>query len=251
MERTAIVLQARLGSRRLPGKVLARLGARTILEHCIIRLTRSGLPLIVATTTRPDDDRVEAEARRIGVQVYRGDEDDVLARFVDTARLFDLTRIVRATADNPLVDPDGPQRVLDLGRRVYADHVVECGLPVGTAVEAVSVEAMVRAQALITDTYDREHVTSFVRRDPRFRALRAVAPGHLRRPGLRLTVDTQEDLDFLREIVGAIGSTDDTVSLRAVIKTAEQLLIRAVVRKSEDTEERRRGRGEDRGQQGA
>jgi spore coat polysaccharide biosynthesis protein SpsF (cytidylyltransferase family) len=126
------------------------------------------------------------------------------------------------------VDPDGPRRVLDLGRRVHADHVVECGLPLGAAVETVTVEALAKAQSLITDPYDREHVTSFVRRDNRFRALRAVAPGHLRRPGLRLTVDTQEDLDFLRAVFVTVGAADGLPPLPAVIRAAEQLLIRAV-----------------------
>ena len=228
MDRTAVILQARLGSRRLPGKVLAQLGSRSLLEHCVIRLTRCGLPIIVATTDRAEDDAVEREARRLGAQVFRGDEQDVLGRFLAAAHAFDLTRIIRATADNPLVDPDGPQRVLELGRRVQADHVVECGLPVGTAVEAVSIDALHRARTLITDPYDREHVTSFVRRDSRFRALRAVAPGNVRRPGLRLTVDTQEDLDFLRSVFVIMGVRDQVPALPAIIRAAEGLLIRAV-----------------------
>ena len=89
---------------------------------------------------------------------------------------------MRATADNPFVDPASARRVLESCRRVHADHVVECGLPVGAAVEAVSVDALTRAHRLITDPYDREHVTSFVRRDPRFRALRAVAPANCAGP---------------------------------------------------------------------
>jgi spore coat polysaccharide biosynthesis protein SpsF len=228
VDRTAVILQARLGSRRLPGKVLAQLGSRSVLEHCVIRLTRSGLPIIVATTDRAEDDAVEREARRLGTQVFRGDEQDVLGRFLAAAHAFDLTRIIRATADNPLVDSDGPRRVLELGRRVQADHVVECGLPVGTAVEAVTVDALRRAKTLITDPYDREHVTSFVRRDHRFRALRAVAPGDVRRPGLRLTVDTQEDLDFLRSVFVIMGVRDQVPPLSAIIRAAEGLLIRAV-----------------------
>jgi spore coat polysaccharide biosynthesis protein SpsF len=228
MERAAIVLQARLGSSRLPGKVLAHLGSRTLLEHCIIRLRTSGLPIIVATTDRLEDDAVEREARRLGVEVFRGEADNVLGRFIATARAFDLTQIVRATADNPLVDADGPLRVVELQNRVHADHVVECGMPVGTAVEAVTVDALLRAQSLITDPYDREHVTSFVRRDSRFRALRAVAPGNIRRPGLRLTVDTQDDLDFLRAVLVSLGATEQMPSLHAVIRAAEGLLVRAV-----------------------
>jgi spore coat polysaccharide biosynthesis protein SpsF len=176
MEHAGIVLQARMGSSRLPGKVLARIGSWSILEHCVRRLSPSGLPIIVATTTRNEDAPIVAEARRLGVSVFRGDEHDVLGRFIAAADEFALTEIVRATADNPLVDGGGPRRVLELLKRVQADHVLESGLPVGTAVEAVRVDALRRAQLLIVDPYDREHVTSFIRRDGRFRALRAVAP---------------------------------------------------------------------------
>jgi spore coat polysaccharide biosynthesis protein SpsF len=73
---TGIILQARLGSRRLPGKVLAPIGSRTILDHCVTRLSTSGLPVIVATTDQPEDDAVERAARRLGVDVFRGAEDD-------------------------------------------------------------------------------------------------------------------------------------------------------------------------------
>jgi len=85
--------------------------------------------------------------------------------------------------------------------------------------------------SLIDDPYDREHVTSFIRRDNRFRALRAVAPGDLRRPGLRLTVDTQDDLDFLRTIAISLGAAEDLPPLASVIRAAEHLLVSAVATK--------------------
>jgi spore coat polysaccharide biosynthesis protein SpsF len=227
MERLAIVLQARLGSVRLPGKVLARIGTRTLLEHAVTRLSTSGLPIIVATTERQEDDAIVREAARLGTQVFRGPTDDVLARCIGAARAFNLSGIVRATADNPCVDGDGPARVIALARRVGADHVVECGLPIGAAVEAVTLEALERAQALIADPYDREHVTSFLRRDSRFRALRIVAPGNVRRPGLRLTVDTQDDLDFIRSVLASVGAGTRIPRLAEVIRAAEALRVRA------------------------
>jgi spore coat polysaccharide biosynthesis protein SpsF len=231
MEGTAVVLQARMGSTRLPGKVLARIGSRSILAHCIQRLGASGLRVIVATTTRPEDDAIEREAERHGVPAFRGDADNVLARYIGAARAHGLRELVRATADNPLVDGGGARRSLDLLQRVQADHVVESGLPIGTAVEAVTVAALEQSSALIEDPYDREHVTSFIRRDNRFRALRAVAPGDLRRPGLRLTVDTQEDLDFLRTIAISLRATEELPPLSAVIRAAEHLLVSAVATK--------------------
>jgi spore coat polysaccharide biosynthesis protein SpsF (cytidylyltransferase family) len=227
--RTAIVLQARMGSTRLPGKVLAPLGDRTVLAHCLLRLDMSGLPIIVATTERPEDDAVDAAAREAGVEVFRGQTDDVLGRYVGVARAYGLDEIVRATADNPLVDPDATPRVLELRRRVNADHAVESGLPIGCAVEAVSARALIESDRTIVDPYDREHVTSFVRRYARFRALRAVAPGHLRRPGLRLTVDTSDDLAFVRTVLAATGSSP-MPPLADVIRVADELLVRSATR---------------------
>jgi len=228
MERTAIILQARMGSRRLPGKALMALGGRSILEHCLVRLATSELPVIVATTALPEDDVIEAETRRAGALVFRGDSDNVLGRYIAAARAFEVETIIRATGDNPLVDSDGPRRVLELARNVRADHVVECGLPVGAAVEAVALTALERADALITDPYDREHVTSLLRRDVRFQSLRAMAPRHLRRPGLRLTVDTQEDFDFVARVLEGFPA-DSMPALASIIQAADAVLVRTVV----------------------
>lgn len=218
--RAAVVLQARIASRRLPGKVLAAIGSRTLLDHAVSRLAESGLPVIVATTSGREDDVVAVEARRLGAGVFRGDANDVLERFVETARAYQLSLIVRATADNPFVDADGPRRVADLLTRLKADYVLESGLPVGAAVEAVTAEALERAATLAADDYDREHVTTFIRRDPRFRPIRAMAPAVLRRPELRLTVDTPEDLEYVRRIWSRVERRHGLPSLEAVIAAA-------------------------------
>lgn len=231
MTRTAIVLQARMGSTRLPGKVLAPIGRRSLLEHCVRRLEQSGQPIVVATTTLEADDAIEQAAREMGVDVFRGDAENVLDRYLSAARAFGLTRLVRATADNPFVDPDAVTRTLAFQTRVGADHVVECGLPVGAAVETVTVDALDRAASLVTDPYDREHVTSFIRRDPRFVALRAVAPGSLRRPGLRLTVDTIDDLEFVRHVCGDLRADEAVPSLADVIAAADARIVRAMAQK--------------------
>jgi len=228
---TAIVLQARMGSTRLPGKVLAAIGRWTLLEHAVRRLALSGYPVIVATTTLDEDEVIDEAAAQLGVAVFRGDETDVLARYRGAAQRFGLTRIIRATADNPFVDGEGVRRTLRFLEQAGADHVIECGLPVGTAVEAVTVEALDRAAGLVTDPYDREHVTSFVRRDGRFKALRAVAPGGLRRPGLRLTVDTSDDLEFVRHVYADVGTGDGLPALGVVIAAADARIVQGMAQK--------------------
>jgi spore coat polysaccharide biosynthesis protein SpsF len=224
MDSTAIVLQARLGSSRLPRKALAPIGPRSLLGHCLIRLAAARLPIIVATTTSTEDDAIEIEARAYGADVFRGHAHDVLARYLAAADAFGLADIVRATGDNPFVDAGGPLRVIEFRRRFDADHVTERGLPVGMAVEAVSIDALRRASTLIVDPYDREHVTSFVRRDRRFRAVCTMAPGHIRRPGLRLTVDTMADLEFARGVHALLDSNEDPPTTPQVIRAASSLL---------------------------
>lgn len=208
MPNIAIVLQARMGSTRLPGKVLAPIAGRSVLGHCIERLQhRSALPIVVATTELPEDDRVVVEAARLGATVVRGATDDVLARYIKAADVHGLTHLVRATADNPAVDMDAPTRTLDLLLRTGADHVVEFGLPHGAAVEAVTLAALLRAAEFASEAADREHVTPLIRRDTRFFALPAVAPGNVRRPQVRLTVDTAADLAFMRRVFALAGAT--------------------------------------------
>ena len=222
--RAGVILQARMGSTRLPGKVLEPVGAWSILEHCVRRLRAGGHSVIVATTTGSADDAIARDATRMGADVFRGHETDVLGRYRAAAHAFELTHVVRATADNPFVDGEGVSRTLAFLTRVGADHVVECGLPVGAAVEAVTRDALDRAATLVTDPYDSEHVTSFIRRDDRFRALRAVVNGKVRRPGLRLTVDSPEDLAFVRTVHEALGAPETVVPLEAVIAAAEACL---------------------------
>lgn len=218
----AVVLQARFGSSRLPGKVLARIGQSTLLEHCIRRLACAGLPVIVATTERPDDDAVAREAEAYGVEVFRGAELDVLARYLAAARAYALTHVVRATADNPFVDSGAVERVLVQMAGTDVDHAGEGGLPIGAGVEGVRVEALQRASVLSSDPYDHEHVTPFIRRDARFRSVHVVAPHELRRADLRLTVDTADDLAHARRLHAELGG-DVLAPLAAVIAAADRL----------------------------
>ena len=223
-DETAIVLQARMGSTRLPGKVLSAIAGKPILGHCVERLRQSGLPVIVATTTGEEDDLVEEMAELFGARVVRGPADDVLARFALAVSTFGLLDVIRATADNPAVDMDAAHRCLTLLRRTGADHVIERGLPYGTAVEAVSASAILLAHAQATTAADREHVTPFIRRNAQFVAIDAIAPGMLRQPSLRLTVDTPDDLDFVRRVFSWLpGEGSEPASLAEIICAADRL----------------------------
>jgi spore coat polysaccharide biosynthesis protein SpsF len=218
-----IILQARMGSKRLPGKVLADVAGRPLLEHCLIRLAAAGVgPVILATSTSPADDALAAKAAGLGFQAVRGPEDDVLQRFALAADYVNARFFIRATADNPAVDIDSAARVIAAIEGLGADHVVESGLPLGAAVEAVRTSALYQAAAQARDAYDREHVTPFLYRNPaRFLAVSPAAPESIRRPDLRLTVDTAEDLEFMRAVLARAGAPGTQASLAAIIRAAD------------------------------
>jgi spore coat polysaccharide biosynthesis protein SpsF len=136
--------------------------------------------------------------------------------------------IVRATGDNPLVDIEAPRRVLRAITALDVDHVVERDLPVGCAVEAVRALALVDADGHARDPYDREHVTPFIRSAAwRYRAVVIDAPPALRRPDLRLTVDTAHDLACVTRVVRQAGAAP-TLPLSAFIGAADRLALREV-----------------------
>lgn len=226
MSRAVIILQARMASTRLPGKALASIGARTLVGHCFARLRISGAaPVLLATTANQEDDVLVASAAKYGIPSFRGPEDDVLSRFVLAAQSVGARYVVRATGDNPAVDIGGPGRVLAALRATNADHVIEDDLPCGGAVEGVTVDALIRASALATDTADREHVTPLIRRDrDRFTALRMAAPASLRRPDVRVTVDTADDLSFMRDIAAHINNWSAEPELRRIVSVAASLV---------------------------
>jgi spore coat polysaccharide biosynthesis protein SpsF len=218
-----IVLQARMGSHRLPGKVLAEIAGRPLLEWCLLRLAAANVgPVVLATTTLAADDRLEALAARLGVETVRGPEEDVLQRFALAADYLSARFFVRATADNPAVDIDAPGRVVAAITEGGADHVVEAGLPIGAAVEAVRTAALYQALAQSRDPYDREHVTPFLYRNPgRFLALNPPAPAPLHRPDMRLTVDTADDLAFMRRVLARATPAGELSGLTEIIRAAD------------------------------
>jgi spore coat polysaccharide biosynthesis protein SpsF (cytidylyltransferase family) len=229
MSEALIVLQARMSSSRLPGKALLSIGARTLIGHCLARLRISGAaPVLLATTTNQEDDVLVATAARYGVPSFRGPADDVLSRFVLAAQSVGACFVVRATADNPAVDIGGPNRVLAALRSTNADHVIEDGLPYGGAVEGVRVDALVRASRLATTAADREHVTPWIRRDrTRFTAVQIPAPACVRRPELRVTVDTIDDLTFMQDVATRMNNWCDEPELQRIVAVASSLAVGA------------------------
>ena len=206
--KTLVVVQARMGSTRLPGKVLADLGGRPLLTFLLERLAVLPWERVVATSALDRDDAVATAAADAGVEVVRGPEQDVLARFALALQTYTPDVVVRLTADCPLTDPALVRAAVDQQRTTGADYVsntVERTFPDGLDVEVVRAPVLAQAAAEATDQFDREHVTPFVYRHPE-RFTHEVLRNDDDLSAERWTVDTPEDLEFVRSVVDRLGS---------------------------------------------
>lgn len=194
---TGIILQARMGSSRLPGKVLAPLLGRPMLAHILERLAlcAAARVLVLATTTLPQDDAVAALGAAAGIPVFRGDALDVLDRYVQAARAHALDVVVRATADNPLVHPPAGDAVVARLVEERLSYACTTGYPKGVGLEAMTRDALERSHRDGHAPHHREHVNEYILEHPElFAQATCAAPPGLHAPALSLTVDTPQDL---------------------------------------------------------
>lgn len=220
MTRTVAIIQARMGSTRLPGKVLAELGGATMLAQVVRRLraARRIDEVVIATSAGGDDDPVVHEAGRLDAGVHRGPASDVLARFVGAARAFRADAIVRITADCPLIDPAVVDRVTTaLTDEVdYASNTHTRSFPRGLDAEALHRDTLERIARLGRSPAAREHVTAFVMEQPALFRIAQVAAEH-DDSDLRWTVDTPEDLAMVRGLYAELALGDGARPYREVV----------------------------------
>ncbi len=201
---TQAIIQARMGSTRLPDKVLMKLADKTVLEHVIERVSRSELVqgIVVATTVKKRDLEIARLCAMKGISIFCGSEDDVLDRFYQAAKQFRIKNIIRITADCPLIDPQVIDRAVKLYFDTGADYVsntLEETFPDGLDVEVFSFDALEAAWKDARLMSEREHVTPYIRKNSgRFSTASMKHTVDL--SGKRWTLDTQEDLEFLKII---------------------------------------------------
>lgn len=207
MTNTVAIIQARMGSSRLPGKVMKPVASVPLID----RVIRNALAVpkinqvAVATSEKPDDNVLAAHIRKLDADLYRGSESDVLGRFAGAARQTDADIVVRITADDPVKDPEVARIVLDTyfnagGRYDYVSNTNPPTWPEGQDVEVFSAAALFRAAAEATDPYDREHVTPYFHRDTSVFNCHNVAQ-QPDQSGIRLTLDTPDDLKFFERLL--------------------------------------------------
>ena len=217
-----ILVSARMASSRCPGKALAPLAGRPLLEVLLDRMgaVRGVDGVVLATSVNAENDPLVETARRAGFEAFRGDEDDVLRRHVDAARALNAEHVVRVTGDNPLTDVETIELLVARHLREEADYTYVPGdaLLMGILSEVVSRAALERSWERGEARHRSELMTLYIKEHPdEFAVVTAELPAGLYRPEYRLTVDEPEDVRLMQEIFGRLAAPGRRVSTREAI----------------------------------
>lgn len=201
-DRVVAIVQARIGSSRLPGKVMKPVAGRPMIDHVLGRVARAALVdlVVLATSDRPSDDPLAEHARTAGFEVFRGSEDDVLARYCTAAEHFRADIIIRITGDCPLADAaliDEAVAAYACAEVDYLSNVAPPTYPDGLDIEVFSNTALQRAGREASTRFDREHVTPYLRSGG-FSTANMTSEADF--SARRLTVDEETDLTVVRRV---------------------------------------------------
>jgi spore coat polysaccharide biosynthesis protein SpsF len=207
------IIQARMGSTRLPGKVLMDLGGKTVLARVVDRLRRATRvkEIVVATTDSAADEAIVRECHQLEVLTFRGSEFDVLDRYHEAARVFAARAVVRITSDCPVIDPelvDETVRMFHDQRADYASNSLMPSYPRGLDTEVFTTVALERAWREAREPYQREHVTPYFYEHPELFNVISLR-SRIDYCRYRWTLDTAADLTLLRKIYARFGSQND------------------------------------------
>jgi spore coat polysaccharide biosynthesis protein SpsF len=219
----AAIIQARMGSTRLPGKVLRRLGDHSMLEAilCRVREARRVDKIIVATTTLAKDDAIARLCAKLHTECFRGSPENVLSRYYKAAKASSADIIIRLTGDNPLVDPkivdQAVAEFLGKASRRKAEFLTTTGYPIGINIEMMTFECLRKLVSLARRADELEHVTLYIHRHSRrFRVACVNSPIAL--GTLRLTVDDMSDLRFVRKIYKRLSGSAAVFGLPEILR---------------------------------
>jgi spore coat polysaccharide biosynthesis protein SpsF len=220
LKKVGIISQARMTSTRLPGKVLREIAGQPLLQYHISRLQTSELPVYLAVTSNTTDDVLADFAATHHLPCTRGDEQDVLSRYQQCAATHDLDIIVRVTSDCPLLDGElitsGVRAYVQANDpRLYLSNVLERSFPRGLDFEIFSRELLEEASQRATLPSDREHVTPYIHQNRSGQVQFQHIVRSEDRSNYRLTVDTAEDFELIRQLIEAYHA--DTLSTDALI----------------------------------
>jgi spore coat polysaccharide biosynthesis protein SpsF len=221
------IIQARMGSTRLPGKTLTDILGKPLLQHVIERVQHSEIinKIVVATTNKRDDDAIIELCHRINIESYRGRESDVLDRFYQCAKNFKANMIIRVTADDPFKDPEiidkAITELISDKSLHYVSNTIEPTYPEGIDIEAFTFNALEKAWRDATTQSDREHVTPYIWRHPKIFKLKNIK-NVVDISDLRWTLDTLEDLKFTLEVYRRLYKPDRLFLMNDILSLLNQ-----------------------------
>lgn len=200
------IIEVRMTSSRLPGKPLLEACKKSMLEHLILRLQKSKLlnKIVVATTTNKSDDPIVNLAKKIGVNYFCGDEDDVMKRVIGAASSVNTDVVVEITGDCPLIDPSLVDQAISIHKNNNADYVSNAHVrsyPDGMDIQVIELKALKKSYEMTNDPLHLEHVSLHIRENPEiFSHINIVAPPELFWPELGITLDEERDYILIKEI---------------------------------------------------
>lgn len=217
------IVQARVGSTRLPGKVLKKICGKTVLEHVInrLKLVSNIDEIVIATTIGEKDNVIVDEAIRLGVKCFRGSENDVLSRYHFAAKESNADIVVRVTSDCPLLDSDVCRKVIDYLKNNseydYVSNTIKRSYPRGLDVEVFSVNAIERTYKEAKKDYEKEHVTPYIwQNEEKFKVAQIIDT--IDNSNLRLTLDTKEDFELIKYIYENLYRDGQIFRLKEVLE---------------------------------
>jgi spore coat polysaccharide biosynthesis protein SpsF len=218
------IIQARMGSTRLSGKVMKVIEGKTVLQHVIERVLQSKMinEVIIATTVHERDNVIENESLKHGVKVYRGSEDDVLSRYYYAAKENAINIVIRITSDCPLIDPFVIDNIIESYLTGDYEIVTNAGsdlsqrtFPRGLDVEVVSFEMLEKAFYNAKKTYQREHVTPYIYENSK---KVFIYKNDIDYSKYRWTLDTEEDFELISEVYDRLYKSEHNFYLNEIIE---------------------------------
>lgn len=226
--KTVAIIQARMGSTRLPGKILKKLKGKSVLQHVIERVEQASSidEIVIATTMLKQDDIIVEETQKCGVKYFRGSEEDVLARYYLAARENNAEVVVRITSDCPLIDPFVTDEIVKFFKITKMYDIVSNAssdlslrtYPRGLDTEVFSFNALEKAYNHANNVYQREHVTPFIYENCSMIYYYKNSVDYSR---YRLTLDTEEDFELIKEIYYRLYKNKHNFYLKDIINLLE------------------------------
>lgn len=242
MKKVVLIIQARMGSKRLPGKSMMDLAGASIIERIIERLKRSQKvdEIVLATTYLKEDNIIADLGETMGISLYRGSENDVVDRFYQASKIFKADVIVRFPGDNPTPEPSEIDRIIEyhlLGEADFSTNIFPAymnGYPMGIGAEVFNIEILEDIWKRNHDPIQREHLHvnffDFVAQKPvqpdRYQVGTIECPKAFRRPDLVLHVDTQQDFNYMHSLYEYLYPANNNFHITDIIEWHDNVFIK-------------------------